>query len=295
MPSKRSAAHAALLVPTLAACALAIASPRTAHAQQAPLPASLVALDSREGRNLLVTSDANDDFFHLANQWVSQQLGSFCGVASTVMVLNALQLPAPAVSAWSPYNAFTQDNVFEGPAGAVLTSRAVSRGGMTLDQLGHFVEAHGGVQVRVVHASDTTLDAFRSIAAQNLREAGNYVLINYDRAGVGQETMGHISPLGAYNASADRFLVMDVARYKYPGVWVRAADLFAAMNTPDRSSGLSRGFVTVQSLPGARPRLGPPAKSRLVSFVVTALAAAFAVGAAVGSGVTLLVKRRKRS
>ena len=32
------------------------------------------------------------------------------------------------------------------------------------------------------------------------------------------------------------FLLMDVARYKYPGAWVRAAQLFAAMNSTDSTS-----------------------------------------------------------
>ena len=30
------------------------------------------------------------------------------------------------------------------------------------------------------------------------------------------------SPLGAYDEKADRFLILDVARYKYPPVWVTA-------------------------------------------------------------------------
>ena len=32
-------------------------------------------------------------------------------------------------------------------------------------------------------------------------------------------------------------LLLDVARYKYPGAWVRAAQLFAAMNSTDDTSG----------------------------------------------------------
>jgi len=56
--------------------------------------------------------------------------------------------------------------------------------------------------------------------------------VNYLRRSVGQERGGHISPLAAYDAEADRFLILDTARYKYSPVWVTAADLFAAVNTP---------------------------------------------------------------
>jgi hypothetical protein len=57
---------------------------------------------------------------------------------------------------------------------------------------------------------------------------------------------GHISPLAAYDAKADRFRILDVARYKYPPVWVKASDLFDAMNTTDAANGnRTRGYVLV--------------------------------------------------
>ena len=47
--------------------------------------------------------------------------------------------------------------------------------------------------------------------------------MNYLRKAIGQERGGHISPLAAYDAKSDRFLILDVARYKYPPVWVKAS------------------------------------------------------------------------
>ena len=60
------------------------------------------------------------------------------------------------------------------------------------------------------------------------------VIINYDRKGFGQVGGGHFSPLGAYHVSTDSFLVVDVAKYKYPPVWVGADTLYSAMATMDR-------------------------------------------------------------
>ena len=66
------------------------------------------------------------------------------------------------------------------------------------------------------------------------------------RKAIGEQIGGHISPLAAYDSKADRFLILDVARYKYPPVWVKAADIFDAMNTPDAQNGdKTRGFVLV--------------------------------------------------
>jgi hypothetical protein len=58
--------------------------------------------------------------------------------------------------------------------------------------------------------------------------------------------LGHISPLAAYDKEGDRFLILDVSRYKYPPVWVEAAALFAAMNTTDKDNeNRTRGYVIV--------------------------------------------------
>ncbi|MFM6277494.1 MAG: phytochelatin synthase family protein, partial [Dolichospermum sp.] len=79
----------------------------------------------------------------------------------------------------------------------------------------------------------------------NLKQRNNFVIINYLRKEIGQERGGHISPLAAYNQTTDRFLIMDVSRYKYPPVWVKTADLWKAMNTVDTTSAKTRGFVFV--------------------------------------------------
>jgi hypothetical protein len=115
---------------------------------------------------------------------------------------------------------------------------------MTLDQLGGLLASYD-VRVKVYHASGTNLAEFRKLAAENLKQPGNFIIINYLRKEIGQERGGHISPLAAYNELTDRFLIMDVSRYKYPPVWVKTADLWKAMNTVDSTAGKTRGFVLV--------------------------------------------------
>ena len=39
------------------------------------------------------------------------------------------------------------------------------------------------------------------------------------------------------------FLLLDVSRYKYPPVWVKAATMFDAMNTLDSTSQKTRGYI----------------------------------------------------
>jgi hypothetical protein len=75
------------------------------------------------------------------------------------------------------------------------------------------------------------------------------VIVNYLRKEIGEEKGGHISPLAAYNQKTDRFLILDVSRYKYPPVWVKTTDLWRAIATVDPASNKTRGFVLVSRNP----------------------------------------------
>ena len=218
-----------------------------APAQTLPLPDNLVNLRSEQGERLLEDSDALESFVPLTANFVTQKNQAFCGVASIVMVLNALQLPAPAVPEYEPYRTFTQDNVLDERTEAILARAVLAEQGMTLDQLGALF-ATQPVETKVYHAADTTLDAFRGAARDFLGKERHFVVVNYLRKAIGQEKGGHISPLAAYDAETDRFLILDVSRYKYPPVWVTASDLFGAMNTVNADNeDKTRGFVLVSS------------------------------------------------
>lgn len=217
-----------------------------AIAQMQPLPqtGTLIDLTTPEGEQLLVQSKARNDYWPLSVQFVTQDNLAYCGVASSVMVLNALSVPAPAAPEYGTYRMFTQKNFFSDAARKVVPPERVSRRGMTLAQLGQLLETYP-VKAKVYHAADSSLEEFRALAVKNLQDPGNFVLVNYLRRAMGQQTGGHISPVAAYNEQTDRFLILDVTRYKYPPVWVRAADLWKAMDTVDSVSGKKRGFVLV--------------------------------------------------
>lgn len=214
-------------------------------AQTLPLPRNLIAFNSAQGEQLLLESKARKDYWNLSMQFVTQNNQAYCGVASIVMVLNALSIPAPVALEYSPYHVFTQDNFFNNEqTKKVLSPEVVSRQGMTLEQLGQLLESYP-VKVKVYHASKSSLEKFRSSVVANLKQPDNFVLVNYLRKSMGQEKGGHISPIAAYNEQTDRFLILDVSRYKYPPIWVKTADLWQAIATVDSVSGKTRGFVFV--------------------------------------------------
>ena len=218
----------------------------SAQAQTLPLTENLIDLRSNEGEQLLRESDALEAFVPLSVNFVTQENQAFCGVASIVMVLNALQLPAPAVPEYDPYHTFTQDNFLNAKTETILPRELLAHQGMTLDQLGALL-ATQPVEVEVHHAADLGLEDFRNVARDYLGREGQFVIVNYLRKAIGQEKGGHISPLAAYDVETDRFLILDVSRYKYPPVWVAASELFGAMNTTDADNqDRTRGFVLVK-------------------------------------------------
>jgi len=218
-----------------------------AYADTLALPDKLVDLRSPQGEAYLLETRALEAYFPISVTFETQKTQAYCGVASMVMTLNAIHAPAPMSPQYQPFNIFTQDNVLDDKSDKILPREILARQGMTLDQLGQVLGLHS-VDVVVKHAAPGGVDEFRKAAAAYLATKDHFVLINYLRAALGQERGGHISPLGAYDEKADRFLILDVARYKYPPVWVTTADLFDAMNTIDPvNEGKTRGYVLVSS------------------------------------------------
>lgn len=201
-----------------------------------PLPEGIIAIDSPNGQQLLARSRFVADYEALNTNFVSQARRGFCGVASAVVVMNALRSSGPR---------FTQSTFFTESASRIRGPLQVTFAGMSLDQLADLLRAHR-LEARLFYASDTDVNAFRSIARENLRTTGDFVLVNYQRAELGQDEIGHISPIAAYDPETDRLLILDVAAFKYPPVWVSTDALWNAMNTLDSSSGRTRGFIVVR-------------------------------------------------
>jgi len=216
-----------------------------ATADSLPLPDRLVDLRSPQGEAFLLETHALEAYFPISVVFETQKTQAYCGVASMVMVLNALRAPAPTSPEYRPYSIFTQDNLLDEKSDAIRPRDLLAHRGMTLDQLGQILALHP-VTVEVRHAAPGGVDDFRKSAADYLSRENHFVLVNYYRKALGQEWGGHISPLAAYDEKTDRFLILDVARYKYPPVWVTTSDLFDAMNTPDPDNAdKMRGYVLI--------------------------------------------------
>lgn len=205
-----------------------------------PLPDGLIALDSAEGEELLHRAEAALDYDRLRLRFVGQEQGQWAAVASAVVVLNAL-----ADDAEQPLD-MVQREFLTADTDSVRPWWRIAFSGMSIAELAAMLRSHGA-EVDLVLASETNAEDFRKAAIRNLRKRGDYLLVDYERATLGQQGTGNMSPVAAYDRKTDRFLVLDVATHRYPPAWVEADRLFSAMSAIDPDTGTARGYLEVRA------------------------------------------------
>jgi hypothetical protein len=208
-----------------------------ATASEPALP--LLYLSQQEGIRLL-QQNLTPNATRLLSHYVTQQTPSLCGAASAVMILNSSSVAAPH-DPWR-YHYFTQDNFFSDEVESVVRRYQVDRRGMLLQELGLAI-ASWGLPTRVVPACELTLPAFRTLLRDAL-EGSLFVIADFSRETLAQLGGGHHSPVAAYDAETDQFLILDVARYKHIPFWVKTTRLWDAINTTD-DEGHCRGVALI--------------------------------------------------
>ena len=255
---------AVLLATTLLPQALAREEARPNREQ------ALVSFSSDEGIARLARAVAKVDFPLLANQFEPQSNVAFCGPATAAIVLNTVhgrsrnlprdrsRLSAEDLqyfrSGFDPtVPRFTQENVISKgrkTRSQVLGEPIDTNGKQTRDygyqlrQLDELLRAHGLVtRLFVVHDKKSE-EEIRNDMVENLKRRGDYVIVSYRREDVGQPGGGHISPLGAYDAESDSFLVLDVNPSTAGWVWMPTVTLVKGMRTFDTVE--NRGYILVE-------------------------------------------------
>ena len=198
----------------------------------------LVAWHSPEGKARLKAANDSEAFFRLAHFFQAQTNPLYCGVASAVMILNALRQPhdkaaaqptievkIPEATQSIPFATFVQSTFLGAPTEKVKpravveyrekNSEGTYRPGLGLMELKGLFEAYGA-KAGGEFASATTLEKFRGQLKTNLGPSETFMLVHFRSDLIGGLPRGHISPLGAYDETSDSVLILDVAAHKGP-------------------------------------------------------------------------------
>lgn len=219
--------------------------------------------DSSNPKNYYLSEYSLDYFLLTSGGFDAQINQAYCAVASVAALLNSLKyakrfrdgdsswtFDLPVDGVYDPYPYATQNDILVGDCvsntviGHTGKEAELVYGilkppyGLNLEQTTNLIKCHTSssdweVTHQEVDPSKMTLSKMRYDLKAALIDPDARVMINYDRKGLNQVGGGHYSPLGAYHPPTDSFLVMDVAKYKYPPVWVGADTLFDAMATTD--------------------------------------------------------------
>lgn len=233
----------------------------------------LVDWNSVEGRGRLMRASGAgtaNDFFQLAHHFQPQLNLLYCGIASSVIVLNAMrtgqrsipsQVPLEIViperfgGGRIPYPLYAQTSFLDAATErvkprAVVEFRAAAASdkpdpGLTLRELAGMLETYGArVQVRHADQDESAgVARLRADLRAAFADSTQFVIANYDSSTLGQAGYGHISPLAAYDAASDSVLLMDVSGHLNPWVWAPVRDLYLAMHTLDGAN--YRGYVII--------------------------------------------------
>jgi hypothetical protein len=235
----------------------------------------LIRWDTEEGQTRLARSSYKYDFFQLADNFQPQANPLYCGIASSVIVLNAMRLnrnevpsqrslevvvPSAMGGGRLQYREYSQMTLLDErtePVKARVVIELKNAGdeagkiqpGLTLAQLKGILEAyHARVVLHYVDTdSEDAIRGFRKDLKAVLTDSERFLVVNFKGKALGTSTDGHISPVAAYDEQSDSVLVLDVAGHRNPWYWAPAADLYGAMHTLDGEH--YRGYLVIEDAP----------------------------------------------
>lgn len=194
-----------------------------------------ICLDSEEGKGRLERSSTLTHT-SIKNHY-EPQLNNYCGVASSVIVLNALDI---LDEKGCP---FTQQTFFTKSVEETISKETASRRGVSLEELVKALNSFP--QIKAEGLSGDRFDSPQDLA-QALKQwmgANNtYVIANFSRTGLGQKGGGHHSPIQAFDEVSQSVLIADV-NIEYGFYWANLTGFWQSMQNLKDKRNAPRGLI----------------------------------------------------
>jgi hypothetical protein len=151
-----------------------------------PPPPVTVNLNSSLGSALLVDGSCLNEHFlrGLANHFATQANQAMCGIATAIMLLNALALPRNAIPTdekYSPYSYFTVDSFFQNVT--LLTASDVTRppGGVGMQDMPLLLRNYAHADSILASDIPNGVAGLRRILRTHMAQQGRFLAVNYHR------------------------------------------------------------------------------------------------------------------
>ncbi len=234
----------------------------------------IILWNSKQGLELLESAKYKADFYQLANFYQPQINPLYCGVASSVIILNVIfngQIENQAeLSIAKPdnmggglieYHLYSQLNFLNNKTDKIkkreiidLKIKKITKDnkeiydpGLMLTELAQILKDVYKLKVKTIYAQnkdEKSLQKFRNDLKKYLADEDNFILVNFDGKILATNTAGHISPVAAYDEKTDMVLVLDVALHKgMQWYFVSVPKLYEAMNSKDLDQ--YRGYLVL--------------------------------------------------
>lgn len=202
-------------------------------------------LNTEKGIEMLLESRYRAAYWALSQYYETQDNQTYCGIASAVMVLNALEIPSPYAWPGDPYSSlFTQHNFFSDDVLQKVDHKSILKRGLSIADLSLAISAWH-VKTEVVYGNHLSEESLRELLKLYLVQTDRFIIANYYRPVIQGVCGGHFSPIGAYDQETDSVLILDVYRHEYTSTWVPLSKFLEALQPIDSDSKLPRGLLLV--------------------------------------------------
>ncbi len=232
----------------------------------------IIPWNSEEGKRRLFSSKYNNSFFILAHLFERQIKPTYCGIASAVIVLNALRrdkqglnlednfdLQVPNTGKRIKFNYYNQLTFLNNETNKIKSKKAIegkllaSSGdklqnfdpGLTLKDLEKILRLHM-LDVLCNHVDITSsknISRFRDDVIAHVTSTNSFIIANFDGSKFSRQGEGHFSPIAAYHPETDSCLILDVNGCLQPWFWVSIENFYNGMCTSDGN--YNRGYLII--------------------------------------------------
>jgi hypothetical protein len=233
-----------------------------------------IKFSSKEGQQLLAHSTQANDFWSLSNAFQPQINPAYCGVASAVIVANALYsqtntLPVqkklslafesngqPQTAAFYGFSQLTliTDEIAEIKTADVICARkplknGIYSPGLSMNELVRILQAmqlDSSASYYGVNSRRTLKDCLAQLQLV-LLATNAYLIANFDGRELGCTTRGHFSPIAAIDDTLQYVLILDTAFHKQAWFWSPIETFYRGLCTTDQEN-QDRGLIIARRL-----------------------------------------------